>query len=130
MDTLLTTTYAAYLVISASMTIWVARTLFRHGRPFLSEAFRGRAELADSVNHLLVVGSYPVNLGYVSPMRRASAPPDSIAGALELLSVKIGWVLLVLGGMHFMKLYLFSRLRRSGVMEHLFHSTDVTEAES
>jgi hypothetical protein len=104
----------------------VARTLFRHGRPFLIDAFRGQRELADSVNHLLVVGFYLVNLGYVSLMLRTATAPDGIASALELLSVKIGWVLLVLGGMHFMNLYLFSRLRRSGVIDHLFPSSDTT----
>ena len=38
---LLPLTYAIYLLASACMTIWVARTLFRHGRPFLVDAFRG-----------------------------------------------------------------------------------------
>ena len=50
--------YIAYLAISLGVTIWVARTLHRNGRVFLVEAFRGNTELADSVNHLLVVGFY------------------------------------------------------------------------
>ena len=42
--------YITYLAISLGVTIWVAGTLHRNGRVFLVEAFRGNAELADSVN--------------------------------------------------------------------------------
>ena len=73
--------YSLYLLISLAMTVWVGRTLFTHGRPFLVDAFRGNEELADSVNHLLIVGFYLVNLGYVTLMmagqRAASAPGAS-----------------------------------------------------
>lgn len=48
--------YSSYLVISVALTVWVARTLYRSGRVFLLDAFRGNEELADSVNRLLVVG--------------------------------------------------------------------------
>ena len=58
--------YAVYLAISLGVTIWVAKTLHRNGRVFLVDAFRGNAELADSVNHLLVVGFYLINVGYVA----------------------------------------------------------------
>ena len=49
-------TYAAYLLISIALTVWVARTLHKNGRVFLIESFGGQATLADSVNQLLVVG--------------------------------------------------------------------------
>ena len=32
--------YAAYIVISVAMTVWVARTLHSNGRLFLVDAFR------------------------------------------------------------------------------------------
>jgi hypothetical protein len=47
--------FVTYLVLSIAITVWVARTLDRNGRVFVVDAFRGNAELADSVNHLLVV---------------------------------------------------------------------------
>jgi hypothetical protein len=37
--------------------------------------------------------------------------------AIELLSTKIGLVLLVLGGMHFMNMIVFSRLRRRALRD-------------
>jgi hypothetical protein len=53
-----TVTYLVYLAISIGLTVWVARTLHRNGRIFLVDVFRGNEALADSVNHLLVVGFY------------------------------------------------------------------------
>lgn len=66
-------TYAVYLVVSIAMTVWVARTLHKNGRIFLVDSFGGNAPLADSVNHLLVVGFYLINIGYVSLALREHA---------------------------------------------------------
>src|SRR5689334_7719657 len=59
-------TYLFYLGISVAMTVWVARTLHKNGRIFLVESFLGKEPLADSVNHLLVVGFYLINTGFVT----------------------------------------------------------------
>jgi hypothetical protein len=104
--------YVSYLLISLAVTIWVARTLHKNGRVFLVDAFHGNAELADSVNHLLVVGFYLINIGYVTLALRTSGNLDTLRAAIELVSDKIGLVLLVLGGMHFFNLFVFSRLRK------------------
>ena len=105
-------TYIAYLLTSIALTVWVAKTLHRNGRVFLVEVFHSD-ELADSVNHLLVVGFYLVNLGYVALALRFHAHFDSLQGSIEALSGKLGGVLLVLGFMHFVNLYVFSRLRKT-----------------
>ena len=59
-------TYAFYIAASLAITVWVGRTLNRNGRVFLVENFEGREALANSINHLLLVGFYLVNLGFVS----------------------------------------------------------------
>ena len=105
-------TYSAYLAVSIAVTVWVARTLHKNGRAFLVDAFHGQEALADSVNHLLVVGFYLINLGWIVMTLRTNQYLDTPRVAVELLSDKIGTVLLVLGLMHFFNLYLFSRLRR------------------
>ena len=104
--------YAAYLVISLCVTVWVARTLHRNGRTFLIDAFNGNQELADSVNHLLVVGFYLVNLGYVTLAMRTADPVLTVRSSIELVCDKLGIVLMVLGFMHFSNLYVFTRLRK------------------
>ena len=104
--------YLAYLVITISITIWVARTLHRNGRIFLVDTFLGNEPLADSVNQLLVVGFYLINIGYVSLALRSGIKPDNAAQVIEYLSAKIGVVLLVLGAMHFLNIRIFSTMRR------------------
>lgn len=104
--------YLLYIAISVGLTVWVARTLFRNGRVFIVDSVNGNTELADSINHLLVVGFYLVNIGYVALALSTTARPTTPEGMLELLSTKVGWVLVVLGCMHFFNLYVLSRLRR------------------
>src|SRR5258708_5339597 len=106
--------YVVYLAISLAVTVWVARTLHKNGRVFLLHAFRGNAERADSINHLLVVGFYLVNIGYVTLALSTTRPAETLRQAMELVSDKIGAILLVLGAMHFLNLYVFNRLRRRG----------------
>ena len=106
--------YVTYLAVSLAVTIWVAQTLRRNGRSFLVEAFHGNRELADSVNHLLVVGFYLINVGYVALAMRTYAEVATARSAIELVCDKLGIVLIVLGMMHFLNLYVFNRMRRRG----------------
>jgi len=109
-------TYLIYLAISVVLTVWVARALFTNGGVFLIDVFAGNTALAESVNHLLVVGFYLINLGFVALALRITGPVADVRESIEALASKIGTVLLVLGTMHFFNLYVFSRLRRSATL--------------
>ena len=104
--------YAVYLVVTLAVTVWTARTLHSSGRIFLIDAFHGNEALADSVNHLLVVGFYLINVGYVALALETQANVTDARQAIELISGKIGTVLLVLGFMHFFNLFVFNTIRR------------------
>ncbi len=115
MQTEIIVTYVVYLLLSIALTVWVARTLFKSGRIFLVDVFHGNEALADSVNHLLVVGFYLINLGYISLMLKISDPVTDARQSIEALAAKMGLVLLVLGAMHFFNLLLFSKIRTSAL---------------
>jgi hypothetical protein len=83
---------------------------------FLVDSFSGNERLADSVNHLLVVGFYLINIGYVALALRYGVSASSAQAAVESLSTKVGLVLLVLGAMHFFNLAIFSRMRKRGLV--------------
>jgi hypothetical protein len=108
-------TYLLYLGVSVALTIWVARKLQRNGRVFLVAVFHGNEALADSVSHLLAVGFYLVNLGYVSLTLKLGYEVANLQGAIEALSRKVGTVLIALGVAHFFNLYVLSRIRRRHV---------------
>ncbi len=104
--------YLIYLPAAVAMTVWVARTLHKNGRVFLIQAFRGKEEMADSVNHLLVVGFYLINIGFIATALRYGEKPRDTQEMIEFLSTKLGIVLLVLGAMHFFNMFNFDKMRR------------------
>ncbi|MFN3946282.1 MAG: hypothetical protein ACK4K7_15265 [Allosphingosinicella sp.] len=93
--------YALYLAITAGITIWVARTLSKNGIVFLVQCFGHNEELARSTNHLLVVGFYLINIGFITLTLSLGAEPTSLPEAIRFLSGKVGLAVLVLGAMHF-----------------------------
>ena len=106
-------TYSLYLVITIALTIWVARTLFKNGKVFLVDIFHGNKELADSVNNLLLVGFYLINIGYAVYTLQVTGSIVNTQEVIEKLSLKIGLIILILGAMHFFNLYIFFTLRKS-----------------
>ena len=77
-------------------------------------------QLADSVNHLLVVGFYLINVGYITLALKYGDKPSNMQGAIEFVSWKVGLVLVVLGTMHFFNLAVFSSMRRKGRIDRAF----------
>jgi len=63
-------------------------------------------------------GFYLINLGYVSLALKLGYTIATAQEGIEALSVKVGTVLLVLGGMHFFNLFIFSRMRRRATMRN------------
>ena len=104
-------TYAVYFIVSIALTIWVARVLFKNGRIFLVDIFHQNIGLADSVNKLLLVGFYLINVGYMSLALKEAGTIPNIQAVVEVLSYKIGCIILILGGMHFLNLTIFFKLR-------------------
>jgi hypothetical protein len=121
-------TYLIYLLISIGLTVGVGWALARSGRTFLLDVFGGNEALAEAVNRLLVVGFYLLNLGFVTLTMQTSGNIDSARQGVQLLSVKIGEVLLVLGALHFANLAVFARIRgRARAADLLAHHGPVLE---
>lgn len=110
-------TYSFYLAITIALTIWVARTLFKNGKVFLVDIFHGNKELADSVNNLLLVGFYLINIGYAVYTLQVTGSIVNTQEVIEKLSLKIGLIILILGAMHFFNLYIFFTLRKKATQE-------------
>lgn len=104
--------YVAYLIVSIGLTIWVAQTLSKNGLVFLVECFGHDRTLAESTNHLLVVGFYLVNLGWILLTLRFGASPKDAADVIRFLSTKIGIVVVALGFMHFFNMNAIAKFGR------------------
>ena len=105
-------THISYLVISVAVTVWVARTLRKHGMIYLSDKMDSKPEVAESFSNLLIVGFYLVNLGFESLALKYGGVASDTVSAIELLSTKIGFVLLCLGAMHFITVMVLAKTRR------------------
>ena len=107
-------TYIIYIIVSICLTVWVAKTLHKNGRLFLIDAFRGDEERADAVNHLLVVGFYLINIGFILLFLSKGIKPTDLISGIEYTATKLGFVMLVLGAMHFFNMFNFNKMRRKG----------------
>ncbi|MBR0551516.1 hypothetical protein [Stakelama marina] len=107
------TVYALYLAITIALTIWVARTLSKNGIVFLEQCFGQNVVLARSTNHLLVVGFYLINLGFITLTLSLGTEPHSMPEAIRFLSAKVGLAVLVLGLMHFLNMGAIAKFGRT-----------------
>ena len=105
-------TYIAYAVLCSGVTIWVGLTLKKNGPTFIGERPDMPAELVKSVTHLLIVGFYLMNFGAICFALRMGTRATDGETAVELLSTKVGGILVVIACMHFFMLALFTRLRK------------------
>jgi hypothetical protein len=103
--------YASYLLISIAMTIWVARVLSKNGEMFLVRCFGQDRELARSTNHLLVIGFYLVNIGFICA--RLDGWNVSSADLVPNVGAKVGTSVLVLGLMHFFNMVMIAKFGRA-----------------
>ena len=103
--------YSFYLVVTIALTIWVANRLFSNGKVFLVDIFHGNEALAHSVNNLLLVGFYLINIGYAVYTLQINDTVSDWRLVFERLSTKIGLIILILGGMHFFNLFIFYKMR-------------------
>jgi len=106
--------YVAYVAASICLTVWIARTLFKHGEVFLEDVFLHNPRMANAVNRLLVVGFYLLNLGYALVTLKANRAELTPVEAIETLALKLGALMIALGVLHFGNLYIFHRVRRRG----------------
>jgi hypothetical protein len=103
--------YLIYLIVTLILTLLVGYALFKNGKIFLYDIFHGNEALANAVNRLLLVGFYLINFGYsVYSMMITPFITDN-AMMMELLSQKVGRIILILGAMHFLNMFIFFRLR-------------------
>ena len=103
--------YVTYAAVSIGLIVWLARTLFAHGAVFLDGVFDDNPKMAEAVNRLLVTGFYMLNLGYAALLLQANAAGSAVE-AVEVLVRKLGVLLVSLGVLHFVNLYVLTRIRR------------------
>jgi len=109
-------TYVVYLAVTVPLTVWVGRALRRHGEVFLVDVFLGDERLAHAVNQLLVIGFYLLDLGYLTYFMTSSTEVGTSRQLMEVLSTKVGGVVLVVGLVHFTNVWALNAFRRRALL--------------
>lgn len=104
--------YGLYIVTSILITVFVSKTLSKNGEVYLVDGFNGNVELAKSVNHMLVVGFYLLNLGFVLLRMKTGVTIENVEGLIVYLSSGLGFVLFALGVAHFFNMFVIHRFRQ------------------
>jgi len=112
--------YAIYLPIVIVLTIYISKMLFKNGKHFMIDIFKGKEDIALATNKLFEIGFYLINIGfalYIMKIYGYSSNYDiSNQTLMEILSQKIGGYTIYLGIMLFLNLYLFFRGRSKSRM--------------
>lgn len=104
--------YAIYLPIALLLTFVVSRTLFKNGKIFMLDIFKGREDIANATNHLFETGFYLLNIGFALMILQMSVHDNTYQTLVEELSYKTGGFAIYLGVMLFLNLYFFFRGKR------------------
>jgi hypothetical protein len=93
-----------YVLFSIAFTVYVGQSLYRLGLPFLVECW-GHVQVATAVNRFFLVGFYLLNLAFVLLALKYGKTGFSFEDSLEILARRIGFIVLVMGVMHFNNLF-------------------------
>jgi predicted PurR-regulated permease PerM len=104
--------YSIYLPVALFLTYYVSKTLFKNGKIFMLDIFKGREEIAEATNKLFETGFYLLNIGFALMILEMQLYRDSYQELIENLSYKIGGFSIYLGIMLFFNLYFFFRGKR------------------
>ncbi|MEW7280641.1 hypothetical protein ABW636_18790 [Aquimarina sp. 2201CG1-2-11] len=106
--------YLIYLPIAITLTYFVSRTLFKNGKTFMIDIFKGKENIALATNRLFEVGFYLLNVGWALLILKIDSYRfnDTYQNLVEILSFKIGGFSMYLGLMLFLNMYLFFRGRK------------------
>lgn len=104
--------YSIYLPIALYLTYYVSKTLFKNGKIFILDIFKGREDIAEATNRLFETGFYLLNIGFALMILQMNIIENSYQELIEKLSYKIGGFSIYLGIMLFFNLYFFFRGKR------------------
>ncbi len=107
--------YIVYLFITCIITFKVGLIFYRNGRIYILRLMRGNEHLSDSINRLLLVGYYLLNLGYAALMISTWKTVHNIEEVLVTVLSMTGKIMLTLAVIHFLNMtviYLFSTQRK------------------
>lgn len=96
--------YTIYLLITYLITVRVGWILYRNGRIYLLALLNGDNVLTDSINRVLLVGYYLLNLGYAALIISRWQTVENLLSLVESIVWMTGRIVLSLGLVHYLNM--------------------------
>ncbi|WP_299336019.1 hypothetical protein [uncultured Psychroserpens sp.] len=110
-------TYTIYLPIIAVIMVKVGWRFYTHGEVFLMHVFQHNTPLVKSINNLLLIGYYLVNLGYGIITLAYWETVESIPQMLNTLSEHLGIIIIGLSLLHYNNVLVLNYLVKSKTLK-------------
>lgn len=94
-------THIVYLLISSIVIIHIGNTCYRNGEVYICNYFPSQKDFSNRINRLLRVAYYLLNIGLAVFCLYNTQDVQAIPKMISELSEMIGFILLVIGVLHF-----------------------------
>ncbi len=106
--------YIAFGIVMYFVVFHLGQTFHKNGRNYMLSLFKKNDHLVDSINNLLLLGYYLLNLGYVSLSIIYWPEIQSVEDLIACTATNSGRMILMLGIMHYCNMFgllLYSHFR-------------------
>jgi hypothetical protein len=104
--------YIIYILLTSFITIVVGFHFYTNGRIYILTLFKYDEVITNSVNNLLLVLYYLLNIGYAAVMIHFWVPVISTIQMLSVVGIRVGRIIIIFSIIHYFNmaiLYLFSK---------------------
>ena len=98
-------TYLIFFSVISFITVKVGWVFYKNGEHFIHNLMPNDPHLVQSINKLMLVGYYLLNLGYSAVILSLWENITTIEQMIRVLSEKTGIIIIGLGLMHFWNLF-------------------------
>ena len=106
--------YIIYLLITYLITVHVGMRFYKNGRLYILALMEGNEATTDSINRILLIGYYLLNLGYASLMISNWETVVTYADLVRTITTMTGRIILTLAIVHYLNMtviYLVSKAK-------------------
>jgi len=97
--------YIIYLLLTYLITVHVGMRFYKNGRLYILTLMKGDEATTDSINRILLIGYYLLNLGYAALMISNWETVTTYADMVRTITTMTGRIVLTLAVVHYMNMF-------------------------
>jgi hypothetical protein len=113
-----TSAYFVFVMLMVFIILYVGKYFYTNGRIFILSLFKGHAGLTDSINKILLIGYYLLNIGYTFLKLKSWQRIHTLEAWFSSLAVNMGALILILAVLHYCNMLVLYCLSKSNSITH------------